>query len=192
MIEGGVSSPLSVETEPLRFSAAALSLLRRNIKPKFKEFGMRLDHPLVGTGDAAFAADIAYPMLALWIDRRQLPLSPTTDRAASGQGTTNLLSLRRTYQVGITAALHRRGIPVRLAAAVARRFSDEGSEGRGPGELYESGSTWLLADGPLIDSARVVNAAPAPSSVVAIAIDVGAIVATVRARLASRGVDLAA
>jgi hypothetical protein len=151
----------------------------------------RLDHAHIPVGDAAAGAGITSDRLQKWLDRGQVVLGPH-DKPTTGSGDPRLLTLRRILHYAVTAALYERGLPVKLAASVAFRFSDQPSPSRAAGELYPAGETLLYAAGPLPDSAIVINHRPKPAACVAIVVDVGAIVSETKARLASRGVDLAA
>lgn len=146
-----------------------------------------LDLPRVRTGDAAYASGLAPAVLQQWLDRGLVTLSPL-DKASSGSGDNRLLTIRRVTQIAIVTALNDHGVPVRVAAGMARRYTDEGNVGRQPGELYPTGSTFLVQDTP--SAARVVNELPVPFPMVAIAADIGEIVAYTAARLRSRGIDI--
>lgn len=144
-----------------------------------------LDHAYIGVGDAARAAGIHPTRLLQWLDRGQIAIGPQ-DKPTTGSGDPRQLTLRRVLAFAIAAALHGRGIPVKVAYAVAAKFADEGSVDRAPGHLFLSGPTWLIADGPLPESARILNEAPSPSAPITIAVDLCAIVSVVKQRLAAR------
>jgi hypothetical protein len=140
-----------------------------------------LDDPRIRTGDAAACCGIAPETLLSWIDRGRLKLGPH-DRDSAGSGDARLLTPRRVHQIALAAAISRHGVPVRTAAAIARKFTDEPSDGRAAGELYACGHTWLVQDSPA--AARVVNDLPAAGARVALICNVRPIVADVNARLA--------
>jgi hypothetical protein len=147
----------------------------------------RLDYPLVRTGDAAFAAGITHPTLLGWIDRGLFTLTDI-DQDSPGSGVARLFSLRRVYQLGIVAELAGLRIPVRFGAAIASHFSDSGGEGRGPGQLYATGPTFLISGWPALAASSVVNHNPPPQEFACVAINVRNVVAAVNGRLRERGV----
>jgi len=133
-----------------------------------------LDVSCFTTLDACAAAGIKPTTLQNWLTREPaIILLPKNERPPSGLDHRPLLTLRRIFQIGLTAELMRRGTTAQRAGNLAAMFTDQGSERpaewrrdrdhahRRPGHLFPSGGTILVAnkDGrfdPII--AAVVNA----------------------------------
>jgi hypothetical protein len=124
--------------------------------------------------DACAVASIKPSTLRDWFDREPaIILLRKNDRQTVGLDRAPLLTLRRVFQIALTAELTRLGVMAQRAANLAAMFTDRGGEkpanwrshpnyvAREAGQLFPSGGTILLANkdgmhGPVI--AAVINA----------------------------------
>jgi hypothetical protein len=130
-----------------------------------------LDASCFTTADACTAAAIRSTTLKDWLGcEPAIILLRDNDRPAKGVGHEPLLTLRRVYQIALTAALMRLGVAAQRAGNLAALFTDQGGEKpadwrsnpdyvhRRPGHLFESGCTVLVANkddgrfGPIISA----------------------------------------
>lgn len=101
--------------------------------------------------DAMRIAGISHHRLARWLDRGIVRLRPY-DIETQGTGDPRLFSIRRIYQIAITAELTRIGVSADRASRAALAFTDHDQPGRQAGELFADGATWLAltADADLV------------------------------------------
>jgi hypothetical protein len=128
-----------------------------------------LDASRFTTADACTAAGIGLATLKSWLSREPaVILLRESDQPALGLDHRHLLSLRRVFQIALTAELMRLGVNAQRAGNLAALFTDQGDErpaawrnGSGhahrlPGHLFANGSTVLVANkarfGPVIST----------------------------------------
>jgi hypothetical protein len=128
-----------------------------------------LDAPRFTTPDACIAAGIGPATLRGWLSREPaIILLRKSDQPATGVDHRRLLTLRRVFQIALTAELMRLGVLAQRAGNLAALFTDQGGERpavrpsnpdyahRLPGHLFANGSTVLVANkgrfGPIISA----------------------------------------
>jgi hypothetical protein len=130
-----------------------------------------LDTPRFTTADACSAAAIGPITLKDWLGcEPAIILLRKNDRPATGIGHEPLLTLRRVYQIALTAELMRLGVAAQRAGNLAALFTDHGGEEpadwrsnpdyvhRRSAHLFETGCTVLVANkddrrfGPIISA----------------------------------------
>jgi hypothetical protein len=128
-----------------------------------------LDAARFATSDACIAADIGLATLKSWLScEPAIIMLRKRDQPAIGLGPSHLLTLRRVFQIALTAELMRLGVTAQRAGNLAALFTDQGGERpaawpdnpdhvyRLPGHLFASGSTVLVANqgrfGPIIST----------------------------------------
>jgi hypothetical protein len=88
-----------------------------------------LDASCFTTSDACIAAAIGPTTLKSWLDcEPAIILLRENDQAASDTGHEHLLTLRRVYQIALTAELMRLGVAAQRAGNLAALFTDQGGE----------------------------------------------------------------
>ena len=102
-------------------------------------------------GVAAEAARTTPRKIRRLIDTNVTPLR-ANDVKATGSGSRVGLSRSRILQVAVTTPLVKSGVSLSNAAKAALAFTDCGSAGREPGELFEHGKTVLVIgpEGPTV------------------------------------------
>ena len=128
------------------------------------------------SADICRATHVSATTLSRWLDRRAIVLGPD-DIDARSSGTPRLFSRTRAIHIAIVHALAERGVGVSVASRAAAHFTDQGQDGRAPGELFAQGPTTLIVGK---DSARVINGVAATDgNDVMLSVDIGALVARV-------------
>lgn len=119
-----------------------------------------LDAPQLFLGEAGEAADVKPASLKSWMHRGVI-LMRENDRDDARGGTRRLFTIRRVYQIALTARFAELGLSLEDAGAAALRFTDISSEDRDggmaahwsgeelqnvrhPGELFLGGETYLV------------------------------------------------
>jgi hypothetical protein len=128
-----------------------------------------LDAPRFTASDACTVAGIRPATLKSWLSREPaIILLRKSDQPATGADHRHLLTLRRVFQIALTAELMRRGVTTQRAGNLAALFTDHGGERpaawhsnpdhahRLPGHLFPNGSTVLVANkdrfGPIVSA----------------------------------------
>ena len=162
-----------------------------------------LDNACFTTADACAVAGIKPGTLAHWLCHEPaVILMRKNERPATGLGCGHPMTLRRIFQVVLTAELMRRGVAAQRAGNLAALFTDQGDERpadrrgdpehapRPAGHLFPSGRTILLAnqDGRLEPIVTAVMNAPLADgdrggNSGALIVDVGEVVGRVLATL---------
>lgn len=162
-----------------------------------------LDIACFTTADACSVAGIKPSTLAHWLcDEPAIILMRQHERPSTGLGCGHPLTLRRIFQVVLTAELMRHGVAAQRAGNLAALFTDQGGEQpaewgcdpeqarRPAGHLFPSGRTILLAnqDGRLEPIVTSVMNAPLAEvyrdrNSGALVVDVGEVVGRVLATL---------
>jgi DNA-binding transcriptional MerR regulator len=105
-------------------------------------------------GEVAAAIGISPEKQLQW-DDRGVTIPSRNDVRPNGSGEKRLMSRETVYQLALTAALARLGIPAKQAAAAARKLTDQPSPGRPAGKLYPQDRTVLALreTGPVVINA---------------------------------------
>jgi hypothetical protein len=128
-----------------------------------------LDAPRFTISDASAAAGIGPATLKSWLSREPaIILLRKSDQPAIDLGDGHLLTLRRVFQIALTAELMRLGVAAQRAGNLAALFTDQGSEKlaawrdnpghaqRLAGHQFASGSAMLVANrdrfGPVVSA----------------------------------------
>lgn len=100
--------------------------------------------------DAEWAAGLRPGQLHGRIAKGVIRLTPD-DVAGNGTGTSSWLTYPTITQLALFAQLYGLGFGAHAAGVAARKFSDEGNDGRDPAMLFPEGRTILIAaaTGPL-------------------------------------------
>jgi hypothetical protein len=160
-------SSLQAAMNPVVPTTTEAQVMRMRFAPSMID----LDASCFTTSDACIAAAIGPTTLKSWLGcEPAIILLRENDQAASGAGHEHLLTLRRVYQIALTAELMRLGVAAQRAGNLAALFTDQGGEKpadwrsnpdymlRRPGHLFESGCTVLVANkddsrfGPIISA----------------------------------------
>jgi hypothetical protein len=128
-----------------------------------------LDAPRFTASDACTVAGIRPATLKSWLSREPaIILLRKSDQPATGIDHRHLFTLRRVFQIALTAELMRLGVTAQRAGNLAALFTDQDGERpavrrsnpdhahRLPGYLFANGSTVLVANkdrfGPIISA----------------------------------------
>jgi hypothetical protein len=137
-------------------------------------------------GEVAAAIGVPQEKQLQWDDRR-VTIPSRNDVRPNGSGEKRLMSRETVYQLALTAALARLGIPAKQAACAARLFTDRSSPGRPAGKLFSRARTVLVIRPT---GSALINAEPdadffalADGGTSFVAIDVAAVCNTVDEKL---------
>jgi DNA-binding transcriptional MerR regulator len=136
--------------------------------------------------EVAAATGVSPETQLQWHDR-PIIIPSRNDVRPTGTGDKRLMSRETVYQLALTAALARLGIPAKQAACAARLFTDRSSPSRPAGKLFPRGRTVLVTrptGSALLNAELDVDFfALADGGISFVAIDVAAVVRDVNEKL---------